>query len=405
MLDIPVINPIEALYESAEGDEGLDGLPITEPMDFSTCNLALVDKSSRFINSVPLGATSASLAQGYVCRPYRSDVQRLRAIFTWVSERISWEEDFEGDIDTQHIIQTKRGCSQEIAILVFEMCSSVGLHAEVVRGYLKTPGEALDLDLVARPNHYWNAVIVDGEWRIMDCSLAGPTNPKRSQYSSTGSQVAEGWWFLTRPIEICYTHVPLLPEQQHICPPVSHEILMALPCACPPYFKYGLQMVDFDTSLLNLDNLELAHVHFNVPEDVECLAEVEARGFAQDADGDYFESGDMVKKPALAQAEWIGEQKRYTVKALLPGDEGHGVLKVYAGKRGLMVRFPKLYPHSLDQTDISSSIPSNQTRMHLHLLCPSRIQARIRHIRSSRFIPPRTPNAMTSTSLSLNVLV
>jgi hypothetical protein len=180
---------------------------------------------------------------------------------------------------------------------------------------------------------------------------------------------------------------------------------MALPCACPPYFKYGLQMVDFDTSLLNLDNLELAHIHFNVPEDVECLAEVEARGFAQDADGDYFESGDMVKKPALAQAEWIGEQKQYTVKALLPGDEGHGVLKVYAGKRGLMVRFPQLYPHSLDQTDISSSIPSNQTHMHLHLLCPSRIQARIRHIRSSRFIPPRTPNAMTSTSLSLNVLV
>jgi len=38
----------------------------------------------------------------------------------------------------------------------------------------------------------------------------------------------------------------------------------------------------------------------------------------------------------LAQAEWVGGQKRYTVKAVLPGDEGNATLKIYAGKRGLM---------------------------------------------------------------------
>lgn len=337
MMDIPVINPVDILHDSAEGDEGLDGLPITEPTDFSTCNLTLVDKSARFINSFPLGTTPASLAQGYICRPYRSDVQRLRAIFTWVSERITWEDDFEGEIDPRHVLQSKRGCSHEIAVIVAEMCASVGLHAEVVRGYLKTPGEALDLESVARPNHFWNAVIVEGEWRIMDCSLAGPTNPKRAQYSNVGAQVAETWYFLARPMEICYSHVPLLPEQQHICPPQPHDVLMTLPCATPTYFKHQLQMFNFDTSLLNLDNLEMAHIHIDVPEDVECVAEVEARAITQDVDGDYFESGDIVRKPALAQAEWVGGQKRYTVKAVLPSDEGHGVLKVYAGPRGLMV--------------------------------------------------------------------
>jgi bifunctional glutamyl/prolyl-tRNA synthetase len=337
MMDFPVLNPIDILQESAEGDEGLDGLPISEPTDFQACSLTHVDKSARFINSIPLGTAPAALAQGYVCRPYRSDIQRLRAIFTWVSERLSWEEDFEGEMDTRHVLQSKRGCSQEIAMVVAEMCASVGLHAEVIRGYLKTPGEPLDLESVARPNHFWNAVIVEGEWRMMDCSLAGPTNPKRVQYSNAGSNVAETWYFLARPMEMCYSHVPLLPEQQHICPPQPHEVLMALPCATPTYFKHKLHMVDFDTSLLCLDNLEMAHVHVNVPEDVECVAEVEARAFSQDADGDYFESGDMVKKPALAQAEWFGGQKRYTIKALLPGDEGHGVLKIYAGPKGLMV--------------------------------------------------------------------
>jgi len=346
MLDIPVIAPVDALYEHAEGAEGLDGLPITDPTDFLTAtNLSLVDKTARFVRDLPPTLNATGLAQQYLCRPYRSDVQRLRAIFTWVSERVTWEDDFEvldstsaTVVDTRRVVQTKRGCTQEIAFLVAELCTAVGIHAEVVHGYLKTPGELLEFENAAMPNHWWNALIIDGEWRFIDCALANPTNPKRTKYSCVGNNQAEGWYFLTRPMQLCWSHVPLLPEQQHICPPVAHEVLMALPCVCPQYFKNEVQVVDFDTSLLHLENLEMVHLHFLVPEDIEIVAEVEVRAFAQDADGDYFENGDVVRKPSLSQAEWISGRKRFAVKALLPGDEGQGVLKIYAGKRGLMVR-------------------------------------------------------------------
>ncbi|KAI4087593.1 MAG: hypothetical protein LQ344_006657 [Seirophora lacunosa] len=336
IMDYPVIAPVEALHELAEGDEGLDGLPVEEPIDFSSVNYQLVDKSARFVNSLPPMTNAASLAQGYVCRPYKSDVQRLRAIFTWVGEKIAWEEDFEGEVDPRRVIQMRRGCAEEVAVLVVEMCSAMGLHAEVVRGYLKTPGEAIDLDAVPRPNHWWNAVIVDDCWRILDCSLAAPTNPKRALYSSAGPQVAESGWFLTRPLEACYTHVPQLLGQQHLCPPVASDILLALPCACPHYFRNDLHVVDYDTSLYRIDNLELVQIQVNVPPDIECFAESEARSYARDADGDWFESGDTITTRALAQAEWVAGGKRYTIKAHLPSDEGQGVLKVYAGKRGLM---------------------------------------------------------------------
>ena len=346
MLEIPLLNPVDQLHEEVEGDEGLDGLPITEPTDFNTPNLALVDKSTRFIQSVPSMINPAALAQSYVCRPHRSDVQRLRAIFTWVAERITWEEDFEGEVDTRRVVQTKRGCSEEIAVLVQDMCNAVGLHSEVVHGYLKAVGEELDVGSLAHPNHWWNAVIVEGEWRIMDCSLANPTNSKRHAYSSASSHVAESWYFLARPLEICYTHIPVLPEQQHIVPPVMHEILIALPCACPTYFRNNAELADFDTSILHLENLDMTHLHINVPEDVECVAETESNSFAQDLGGDYFESGDTIKRKAFAQPEWVAGRKRFTVKALLQGDAGHGVLKVYAGKRGLMHTI-KDNPHAL----------------------------------------------------------
>ncbi|KAK3679947.1 hypothetical protein LTR78_000324 [Recurvomyces mirabilis] len=346
LLGLPAINPVDALHEIIEGDEGLDGLCISDPSDFHTTTLALVDKSTRFIQSIPPMVTAAALAQSYICRPHRSDVQRLRAIFTWVSERITWEEDYQGEVDTRRTISSKRGSSQEIAVLVREMCTAVGLFAEEIQGYLKAPGEILDLDTVQHANHWWNAVIVDSEWRVMDCSLANPTNPRRNAYTSANSQVAESWYFLARPSQICYTHIPLLTEQQHMVPPVNVEVLINLPCATPAYHKHELELADFNTSALHLENLDMTQIHITVPEDVECVAETEARAFAQDADGDCFESGDVTIKKAFAQAEWCAGRKHFTIKAVLPSDEGQATLKIYAGKRGLM-HSAKDNPHAL----------------------------------------------------------
>ncbi|XWW96471.1 hypothetical protein V2A60_004445 [Cordyceps javanica] len=344
--DHPALNPVDELYESIEGDEAADGNPVLDSLNYQSINLTQVDKNSRFINEASPMTTAISLATTYVCRPYRSDVQRLRAIFTWVSEKIVWEEDFEGEINTREVIQSRRGCSEEYAVLVMEMCLAVGITCEVVRGYLKAPGEILDGTMMPRPNHWWNAVLVDSEWRMMDCCLASPSNPKRGQYSTLNSNVAEPWWFLTRPSELCWTHVPEHHEQQHIVPAVAHEILLNLPCVCPTFFKDGVEMVDYNTSSTRIENLEMVHLKMNVPADIEVVAEVETRAYSQDHDGDVFESGDMIKTKALAQAEWYGGVKRYTVKALLPGDEGQGVLKVYAGTRGLMHSI-KDVPHPL----------------------------------------------------------
>lgn len=348
MMDYPAMSPVEELYETTQGDEAGDGMVITEPTNFQTVNLSLVDKNSRFINSLPPMTNPVSLATGYVCRPYRNDVQRLRAIFTWVAEKISWEEDFDGDepVNSRRVVQSRRGCPEEVSVLVMEMCNAVGIHCQVVRGFLKSPGEVMEISLVPRSNHWWNTVLVDNEWRMMDCSLASSTNPRRSLYSSTGPTVAETWYFLARPMEFCWTHIPEHHQHQHLAPPVAHDILLGLPCACPPFFKNCVEMQDFNTSLLRLENLEVAHVRFSVPADVECVAEVEAHGFARDIDGDLFESGEIIKKRALSQAEWVDGMKRYTVKALLHGDEGSGVLKIYAGKRGLMQSIKDI-PHPL----------------------------------------------------------
>ncbi|KAL7273725.1 hypothetical protein RUND412_003406 [Rhizina undulata] len=352
MMDHPVLRPVDALDEDVDGDEAGDGSVVLQPADFDAGGLALVDKAARFVNNLPPLTTPESLANHHVCRPYRSDSQRLRAIFTWCSEKLAWEhpsslDEFTHDgVDTRKVIAQKRGNPEEIAAVVAGMCSAVGIHCEVVRGYLKAPGESIDVQIFPRPNHFWNAVIVDNEWRFMDCSLASPTHPKRGMYSTSPNTQAEFFWFLTKPCWMCWTHVPEAREQQHMIPPLPAPILLALPTACPSFFKNGLQMVNFDTSLLRIEDLEVVQVEFSVPVDVECVAEVEVKGFAIGQDGDVFESGDVVKKRTLCQVAWERGVKIYRVKAVLPGEEGMGVLKVYAGKRGLM-HSVKDNPHAL----------------------------------------------------------
>ncbi|EGX52711.1 hypothetical protein AOL_s00007g494 [Orbilia oligospora ATCC 24927] len=351
MMDQFTLRPIEFMEEECEGDEALDGGIVELPADFTGVNMTQVDKAARFIGSLPSGTTPAILANSHICRPHRSDVQRLRAMFTWVAEKLAWERptglghDSPGNIDynkdCRRVIQSLKATTEEVTIMFMQMCHSVGIGCEIIRGYLKVPGETAEtVDAVPRANHFWNAIVIDNEWRIIDASLASPTHPKRGLYSSAPNNMADSHYFLMRPLHACFTHIPLTPQHQHLVPPMPHSVLMALPCASAGFFRNGIQLINFDTSLLRVEDLEIVQIDFQVPIDVECIAEVEAKGFAIDADGDVFESGDIVKKGALAQVAWEGPlgniQKTYRVKAVLPGDEGHGILKVYAGPRGLM---------------------------------------------------------------------
>lgn len=336
--DLPVVFPVEDFFDHFQGDEDLNGRPVLQAIEFCStgANLALVDRAVRSINDVPGMIGPGGMASNYLCRLYRSDVQKTRAIFTWVSEKIAWEEPYDGQVDLRRVLHERRASAQEIACVVAEMCAAVHLHCEVVEGHLKHPGSQTIFEHESGRTHFWNAILMDGEWRMMDCSLASASNPSRKQFSSASGQNADVFYFAALPSQFCYTHVPMFAEQQHMCPQMSQGTLLALPPVCPAYFKNGLRLLEYDTSATFSEDLEMVQVEVCVPADTECIAEVESKGYTRDLDGDYYENGEVKKKTALAQAEWSKGQKKYRIKALLPGDEGHGILRIYSGKRGLM---------------------------------------------------------------------
>ncbi|KAK9452254.1 uncharacterized protein V1518DRAFT_410745 [Limtongia smithiae] len=369
-----VSNPLNVLYDSVDGDEGADGEPVGDGMDVSKFHFMTLDKSVRGI-SIPSLSTLSSFTQTVLCRPYKSDIQRLRAIYIFCTERIIWhygsaiDDEFEDVVyDAARIFQTKEANADEMAVCFQAMCNLVQIPCEIVRGYLRAPGEVVNWKS-ARMNHTWNAVVVDNEWRLVDASLASPTHPKRSLYTNDGAvgMMAEDFYFLAKPSELLFTHIPKYMEQEHVVPPAAHQVLLDLPSICPGMFRQQLYLSNFDTSLLHMIGTDVVQVEMLVPADVDCVAEVEVRGYCVDADGDLMESGEVQRLPALAQPYWVHGRRVFRTKAVLPTGEKSGVLKIYAGRRGMMQSaHDRVYPLAvaLPITHEGKNAPFNFVQMH-----------------------------------------
>ncbi len=122
------------------------------------------------------------------------DVEKFRAIFTWVSSNIScnnqfirkvsrkrhkyrsdslafsnWNNSFNKKFFTE-LIENKSTVCSGYAYLVNEMALMAGIKTKIIDGYLKSstyPFPEIDV-----PNHSWNAVQLDGKWFLCDATLA-----------------------------------------------------------------------------------------------------------------------------------------------------------------------------------------------------------------------------------------
>lgn len=364
-LGVEISEPVEE-WLSIEGDEASlifadpesnnpPVVPLKKLLDLRRSNFDVVDKAVRHINSWSQSLDCESLASTVICRPYNGQIQKLRAIFTFLAEKISWDRDFnplnpmEDEestiISTSRVLETRHATAEEIATCFSEMCDGIGVVCEVIKGHLRTMPDDCSVDSTVMLNHAWNAVLIHDQWRMIDASLASRTHPKRPP-SSANKALAESFFFLTRPSHLVFTHIPISQKHQHIVPPLPVKTLMELPWVAPAYFDNYLSLYNFDTSKLILDGEELAVIDIAVAEDVECVIESESEIFVQDGDGDWIESGTKQKKLGLAQPMWIDGQRIYRLKAYIPEDGTNAIMKVYSGKKGLMLSI-KDNPHPL----------------------------------------------------------
>lgn len=340
---IRALEPIDNILRIA-GNETQDGgytMNDQRVLNLSSHNFLVVDNNITNLHSWPF-VTPGELARGHIIQKFSDQLDQLRAVFDFCALKLKWEmlvaDDMQEEVigSLARVMQTRRASSFDVAHSFKQMCDALSIRCDVISGYLKGPGEVWHNPGIPRSNHYWNAVVIEGLWRMVDASLASPSFPTRDIYSKCDKRTPEYFYFLARPCELLFTHVPYNLVDEHIVPSLSHEVSIALPLAGPLAFKYNLELIDFSTSLTRMQDLDVTELTVHVPMEIELFAEVVAGTFPAGSAQLLLDTEDHKKSPALSQVFWQNDKRYYRIKAVLPPSHSQGALNLYVGPRGTL---------------------------------------------------------------------
>jgi len=184
--------------------------------------------------------SSPSALVRYLSRPTRNETEKARAIFRWVADRISYDVDayFSNNLVTmnaEEVLRQRRSICDGYATLFEKLAREAGMEAVTIKGYAKAygyvPGTRFE-----RPNHAWNAIKIDGEWRLVDTTW-GAGYVRNGRYVKVLTET----FFLAPPEQLMFTHFPLNDAWQlQSTPHLTKAQFEAMPGLEPAFFHLGI---------------------------------------------------------------------------------------------------------------------------------------------------------------------
>jgi len=154
-------------------------------LNFAQTDFAAIDS---WAASLPFrGEKDIVLITDSLTNRFESDLEKGRAIFVWLTEHIAYDCGKENRLEVEpeeavhplyytqqqlELIMSRRRTRCDGYAFMFKiMCRLAGIYATTLEGYARFDGRKVDPATV-EPNHAWNAVCLDGEWRELDLTAA-----------------------------------------------------------------------------------------------------------------------------------------------------------------------------------------------------------------------------------------
>ncbi|CAM4925995.1 unnamed protein product [Rotaria socialis] len=176
----------------------------------------------------------------------KSLVDRHWIIFYWIACNIDYDTESYfsknyKDQTAEGVFRFKKGVCAGYANLYKYLCDQLGVPCEIISGYAK--GYGFDDRNGATPmetDHAWNAVEIDDHWYLMESTWgSGHLNDKKQYERELAS-----YYFLPRPNEMIYHHLPEDPKWQLLKSPIKMEEYLQMPKLRPLYFDLKLELVN-----------------------------------------------------------------------------------------------------------------------------------------------------------------
>lgn len=143
--------------------------------------------------------------------------QKAERIYNWIAANINYDiymlrapKGAVRDCSPPTVLKRRQSVCAGYATLFEAMAKRAGLKVETVTGVGRSQAGG------AAESHAWNAVMLDGEWKLLDCTWgAGFVN------GDDFHRAYSDFYFLSDPHEFLTTHFPDDPKWQLVDPPIS----------------------------------------------------------------------------------------------------------------------------------------------------------------------------------------
>lgn len=165
---------------------------------------------------------------------YQEDT--LRAVFDWMADNIKYDvaklkklekgvnfykkgnykstQEYKADL-LEKVIKRKKGVCDDYTLLFHSIVSELGYTSYIIEGVTKDQNG----NVRRRTGHSWNAVKVDGEWKLFDPTWgSGYVNDKRRFVQKYFER-----WYDVDPEEMQKTHLPYDPIWQLSTSPITYK--------------------------------------------------------------------------------------------------------------------------------------------------------------------------------------
>ncbi|CAF3627643.1 unnamed protein product [Adineta steineri] len=213
-----------------------------------------------------------------------TDLEKARAIFRWITVKDLNAIDFHNNLAADTPMGLLRGIkygTETYHTLFMRLCSFAAIYCVDVKGHSKSVGYEPGMQIgEGKFTNTWNAVVIDGEWRFVQCNWGArhlvmskdkkqidvlPPKPTREKIKYQYDE----HYFLPDPEDFILEFFPYKSEWQLLESPITLQQFEQLPFVRSLFFHYHLSFVNQQYAVIQTDNRGACDIKLRMPDSLK----------------------------------------------------------------------------------------------------------------------------------------
>ncbi|CAF1546304.1 unnamed protein product, partial [Adineta ricciae] len=213
-----------------------------------------------------------------------TDLEKARAIFRWITVKDLNAIDFHNNLAADTPMGLLRGIkygTETYHTLFMRLCSFAAIYCVDVKGHSKSVGYEPGMQIAeGKFTNTWNAVVIDGEWRFVQCNWGArhlvmskdkkqvdvaPPKPTREKIKYQYDE----HYFLPDPEDFILEFFPYKTEWQLLESPITLQQFEQLPFVRSLFFHYHLSFVNQQHAVIQTDNRGACDIKLRMPDSLK----------------------------------------------------------------------------------------------------------------------------------------